>query len=182
MSILGKDFTGELEDLLKILLERQENKNKTFNTELSYAYSHMLLKHESLKESNIQPILTEASKHLSKWSFKRFTEAYNESLHYIVEYNLDNSFDVYRLKEQIKSPRQFITKQSKCKCISSITFQEQCVHEIKLLGKFDLTKFSRRHLIRSGITMNKYIHGYNNPHCFSHLRIEKYKFRISEII
>lgn len=174
MAILGKDFVGQLEDLLKILLERQERLNKQYNTELSEAYHDMLILNEKLQSQNKHPILIDASKHLSKFSYERFEKAYQDSQHYYVEINDDLSFDIYRSKDQFKEPRHFDTVESKCNCSSSIAFQEQCVHEIKLLNKFDITKFSKRHIIRSGITLNNNKLGYKNPHCYQHLRIDEY--------
>ena len=48
ISIIGDSFSGELEDLLSILLERQKEKNKHYNTELSYSFSSMSLIHQNL--------------------------------------------------------------------------------------------------------------------------------------
>ena len=175
MAILGKDFVGQLEDLLKILLERQERLNKQYNTELSEAYHDMLMKHQSLMNANKDQILIDASKHLSKWSYDRFEKAYKASSQYTVESLEDDSYNVYRSKNQIKPPRHFINLDTKCNCVSSIAFQEQCSHEIKLLKKFDLNRFSKRHLIRSGNTMNKNIMGYTNPHCYSHIKIDGFR-------
>ena len=179
MSKLGKDFVGELEDLLKILLERQGNKNVSFNKELSVSYSHMLVKHQNLFNMNKDPILIDAAKYLCEWSFERFQKAYKLSSRYTVECNGNHSYKVYQKKDQIKPPRHFINIDSKCDCVCSVAFQEQCCHEIKLLNKFDINRFSRRHHIREGVTMNANTMGYKNPHCYSHLKIDG--FRCSKV-
>ena len=175
MSRLGKDFVGELEQLLKILLERQGEKNLAFNKELSISHSHMCIKHRNLMNSNKDQILIDAAKHLCEWSYQRFEKAYKQSRYYTIECIGNNSYKVFRKKDQIQPPRNFININSKCNCVSSVAFQEQCCHEIKLLNKFDFNRFSRRHHLREGITMNANKLLYKNPHCYSHLKIDGFR-------
>ena len=175
VSFIGKEYTGELEELLKFLLQRQDLLNLRLNKELSVANSHMLLTHERLTKMKENQILIDASKHLTKLSYDRFVLAYIQSKEYAVEETDNNSFIVYRKSTQRASPRKFSTFQTRCNCRFAVSFHEQCCHEIKLLNKFDIKLFSSRHIVRSGITMKQNVQGYTNPHSYSHLRIESYK-------
>ena len=91
MSIIGEYFNGELEDLLKILLDRQQQKNKQFNTEIAYSYSDMLLIHDNHKKSDNHPLLIDASKHLNKIAYQCFFAAYKQSFYYTMEESDDGT-------------------------------------------------------------------------------------------
>ena len=174
ISIIGDYFTGELEDLLSILLERQKEKNKQFNTELAISFSDMLLIHQELQSSHAHPILIEASKNLSKISYNRFLKAYKESFKYTSNMLDDSTYVVHRSTDQTAPFRKFKTKEDRCNCKNAIAFQEQCTHEIKLLMCFDLKRFGLRHHKRKKLTMATYTNGYTNPHCYQHLIIDRY--------
>ena len=135
ISFIGKEFTGELEEILKFLLDRQRDKSIEVNLKILKSSSNMRIKYHKLKEQNRHPILIQASRILNEWGFNKFR--YNYEL--LSQYNLfidNNGSTVIFKSDQKESPRIFLVNQERCGCNESINVFQQCVHKIKKIGRF----------------------------------------------
>ena len=135
---IGKDFTGELEELLIILLNRQKHHYKIANDLLVKDGNEMRIIVEKLKNNSTNPLLLEAANFLNSSAYKSFLTQYEDSVNYQVQEEDDGTFIVYRIGFS-HSPRRFKERTSRCTCKIAVAYEQQCKHEIVLNNGFQIT-------------------------------------------
>ena len=174
MSHIGKDYVGELEEILLLLLKRQMNKTLQDNNQLSKEYfSSRII---STPDTSIDPnnILVQAKNNLCEFGYEMFKGSFTQANHYKYKLYSNGQTHVFRIGKQDK-PRVFLDKSHRCTCKMAVSNEQQCAHEIVLLNYFDLNRFSHRWRIREGITTNSDKGRYINPNC-----LDLYEIDISE--
>ena len=151
-SFIGKDYVGEIEDILLILLNRQRTHATQHNQLIFQEEQYMLIKNRKLIDAAEDPILINASNTLNKWEYNMFYDSFIQVPNYKIDQSLeDQSYKVYRIGKENK-PRVFQNKQSRCNCTTSVSMQQMCVHELVMLNEFRKDYFDVRWHRRSNIT------------------------------
>ena len=106
LAFIGKEFTGELDEILIHLLNRQCNLIKGFNKLISSQASQMRITIDKLHQSKKHPILLDAAKYLNQEAYNKFHKSYIDRIYYHLSIELDGSINISR-DDLIERPRKF---------------------------------------------------------------------------
>ena len=114
IAYIGKEYTGELDHLLKMLLGRQMNLSTEANCLISKEYGQLRVQKNLLLNKNVNHILTEAVSYLCFSAFKSFQMAYQD-MH---KYTMSSSNGIINVHRDGTTalPRIFMSKESRCDC------------------------------------------------------------------
>ena len=101
--------------------------------------------------------LIAAAKILNKHAYDMFVKSYiraRQKLQMTNEYNDESDQEIICVRcieYPNSSPRVFNTSFERCNCGTSVAFEAQCDHEIKVRDGFDVSYFQKRHMRRNQV-------------------------------
>ena len=126
---------------------------------------------EKLAKSKNYPILFDVTKYLNQKACDKFHKLYMDQIYYHLSIQFDRSINILR-DDSIKQPTKIFGNISNCcSCKEARWYLRQCVHEIILLNKFELTNFDIRWKDRDVVTCCHDVSIYKNPKITEHFKI-----------
>ena len=124
MSYIGRDYCGELIEILALLLQRHQHKNKKTNETIAKQDNEMRVTKFSLtKELGPDSQLSKAASVLTKNGYEILLKTIADSEHYCFETYPNGSRNVYRRKYSDKK-RYFESVDDRCSCDDCVANQK----------------------------------------------------------
>jgi len=146
--------------LIKDLFIRQRTHVNKWNKDLfaeDLKMSVEVSRLEQLPSSKMTSDLIAAAKVLNKHAYDMFVKSYiraREKLQMTNEFDDESKMQIICVRcidYPNSKPRVFNTSFDRCNCGTSVAFEAQCDHEIKVRDGFDVSYFQKRHMRRNQV-------------------------------
>ena len=124
VNFAGKHFSGELEEILLMLLKRHAYKCVKTNSFLEQQSDENRIAMHKITQKSANPILLNAMKHLNPHSMKRFHHILRDSSGYMYDEHDDGTCYVYHYQNTAKK-RYFTKKMSRFSCNDVVANRQQ---------------------------------------------------------
>ena len=162
VSWIGPNFTGELTQLLMVLLERHSHKCTLSNEKLNRLHNERSTMIYKLKNDLPYSEELKSAETLNRRGHDLFLKLVLESQNYVHKKTDDGNHLIYRVGYET-SPRIFKSLDERCSCVDRVANMKQCVHEFVLTHKFQPTYWSNIYTHRDCLTRSQFIGDYKNP-------------------
>ena len=135
VSWIGDNFTGELNQLLMVLLERHSHKCTLTHEKLNQLHNEQKTMLYQLKKDIPESEELKSAEMLNKRGHDMFLDIIADSHNYLYKHSDDRKHLIYCVGHE-SSPRIFKSLDERCKCVDSVSNMKQCVHEFVLTQKF----------------------------------------------
>ena len=162
VSWIGPNFTGELTQLLMVLLERHSHKCTMSTEKLNCLHNEQRTMIYKLKNDMSKTEELKSAETLNKRGHDLFLKIVSESQNYVYKLSEDGNHLVYRVGNE-SSPRIFKSLDERCSCVDRVSNMKQCVDEFVLTQKFLPSHWSNIYTHRDCLTRSQFIGDYKNP-------------------
>mgnify|MGYP001386491762 CR=1 FL=1 len=134
MSWIGDNFTGELNQLLIVLLERHSYKCTLTHKKLNQLHNEQKTMLYQLKKEMPESEELKSAEMLNNRGHDMFLDLIADSHNYLYKLSNDENHVIYCVGHE-SSPRIFKSLDKRCTCVDCVSNMKQCVHEFVLTQK-----------------------------------------------